>query len=313
MSKHKGTYVKLYWRGTEDDGAEKISLVCPDCRKKDEVLDEGLELLEDVAKPVEVSRGRVCSFCGKAVKKREKSIRAEFRYNGSELRADVCEKCIDEREELKAIHVKAPNPVFSAQVNCVSVEVCENFKKPGKDRGINCGHVVANMDGEIYCRRAHPGTLRFYRERYAFPPSRRELTRIIKEIIPLYKKFKNGPLLALETSVGPREIPIFPDTVKYELKEFPIEENTVTLPWGARIVKTEYHAVTVMVPVEKKKETEEASKIEGDLYSACPDCGSMDTRFTGTDDLQARFECNKCGKTFTPELFKKENEEKDEE
>ena len=303
MSKHKGTYVKLYWRGTEDDGAEKISLVCPDCRKKDEVLDEGLELLEDVAKPVEVSRGRVCSFCGKAVKKREKSLRAEFRYNGSELRADVCELCIDEREELKAIHVKAPNPVFSVQVNCVSAEVCESFKTPGKDRGINCGHVVANMDGELYCRKAHPGNLRIYRERYAFPPSRRELTRIIKEIIPLYKKFKNGPLLALETSVGPREIPIFPDTIEYKIKEFPVDGDRVLLPWNAHIINIEDQTMTVLVAVEKKEEKEEVSKIEGDLYSHCPECGSMDTRFEGTFGPGAKYKCKSCGHEFQPKIF----------
>ncbi len=259
MSKHKGTYVKLYLRGTEDDGAEKISLVCPDCRKKDEVLDKGLELLEDVAKPVEVSRGRVCSFCRKAVKKKEKSLRAEFRYNGSELRADVCEPCIDEREELKAIHVKAPNPVFSVQVNCVSAEVCESFKKPGKPRGINCGNVVANMDGELYCRKAHPGNLRVYRERYVIPPSRRELTKIITEMLPLYKKFKDlSPLLAEETSVGPREILTFPDTVEYEIKEFPVDGGRVLLPWNARIINIEDQTMTVLVAVEKKEKKESA-------------------------------------------------------
>ncbi len=257
MSKHKGTYVKLYWRGTEDNGAEKISVVCPDCRKKDKALDKGLKLLEDVAKPVEVSRGRVCSFCGTSVKKKEKSLRAEFRYNGSELRADVCEKCIDEHEELKAIHVKGPNPEFNVKVNCISTGVCESFRKPGKDRGINCGHVVANMDGELYCRKAHPGNLRIYRERYAFPPSRRQLMKMFTLLGPLYKKLNNSQLLAEETSIEPKAGPIFPDipdTVEYELKEFPIEGNKVTLPWGVRIIKTEYHAVTAMVPVDKKEE-----------------------------------------------------------
>lgn len=244
------------------------------------------------------------------MKKKERSLRVEFRYNGSELRADVCEACIDEREEIKAIHMKAPNPVFSAQVNCISAGVCENFKKPGKDIGINCGHVVANMDGELYCRRAHPGNLRIYRERYAIPPSRRQLTKMITEMLPLYKKFADlSPLLAKETSVGPRDISTFPDTVEYEIKEFPIKENTVTLPLGAHIVKTEYHAVTVMVPVEKKEETEEVSKIEGDLYSACPDCGSMDTKHIGSS-RDPTYICKKCGNTFIPELFKKENEEK---
>ena len=258
LSKHKGRYVKLYWRGTEDDGAEKISVVCPDCQKKDKVLSKGLKRLRKVAKPVEVSRGRVCSLCGAPVKKRERSLRAEFRHDGSELRVDVCEKCIDEHDDLKAIHVKAPNPVFNVKVNCISADVCESFKKPGKDRGINCGHIVANMDGALYCRRGHPGNVRVYRERYAFSPSRRQLTKMITELLPLYKQFKNGSQLSAEETLVARlkleARPIFPDVVEYELKEFPIEENKVLLPWDARIVKTEYHAVTVMVPVEKDEE-----------------------------------------------------------
>ncbi|GAG94350.1 unnamed protein product [marine sediment metagenome] len=156
-------------RGLEDRRDDKINIVCPDCVEKDKVLAKGLKLLEDVAKPVEVSRGRVCSFCGNAVKKRERSLRVDFRYNGTELRADVCESCIDELEEINAIHVNAPNPDFNVKVNCVSAGVCGSFKKPGKDRGINCAHIVGNMDGELYCRRAHPGHLRVYRERHAFP------------------------------------------------------------------------------------------------------------------------------------------------
>lgn len=260
LSKHKGTYVKLYLRGTEDKGAEKLSVVCPDCMEKDEVLDKGLKILEEVAKPVEVSRGRVCSFCEKPIRRRKRSLRAEFRYNGSELRADVCEKCIDEHEEIKAIHVKDPNPVFNVKVNCISRDICESFKKPGKDRGINCGHVVANMDGELYCRRGHPGNVRVYRERWAFPPNRRKLMKMFTSLNPIYEKFKNAsPLLAEETSVPQvavamhREIPIFPDTIEYELKEFPIEGNKISLPWNAHVIKTGDQTMSVIVAVEKKE------------------------------------------------------------
>jgi len=196
ISKHKGTYVKLSMRGLEDRSPEKISIVCPDCMSEDKVLDKGLRLLEDVAKPVEVSRGRICSFCGNAVKKRERSLRVDFRYNGTELRADVCEACLDEHEEIKVIHVNAPNPEFNVKVNCISADVCGSFKKPGKDIGINCGHVVANMDGELYCRRAHPGHVRIYRERDAFPPSRRRLMKMLTVLTPMFEKFKNESLLA---------------------------------------------------------------------------------------------------------------------
>lgn len=265
LSKHKGVYVKIYWRGTEDKGAEKISVVCPDCLAKDKVLDKGLKLLADVAKPVEVSRGRVCSFCGTTVKKRERSLRAEFRYDGSELRADICEKCLDEHEEIKAIHVKAPNPVFNVKVNCISAGVCSSFKKPKRDRGINCINVVANMDGELYCRKAHPGHVRIYRERYAIPPSRRQLTKMITEMLPLYEKFKNGSQLlrfnaaradlAEETSVVQAVVPReYPDTVEYELKEFPLEGNTISLPWNAHVIKVKENNLIAMVPVEKKEE-----------------------------------------------------------
>ena len=256
LSKHEGTYAKLYWRGTEDDGAEKISVVCPDCRKKDTVLDKGLTLLEDVAKPVEVSRGRACSFCGGSVKKSEGSLRAEFRYDGSELRADICEKCMDEREEIKAIHVKAPNPVFNVKINCISAGVCDSFKKPGKDRGINCGHVVANMEGELYCRRGHPGNVRVYRERYAIPPSRKKLTKLITELFPIYDKIKDASQSLADSdsdasslSAVSRDIP---DIIEYELKEFSIEENHVSLPWNAYIIKLGDQTLTAMIKKDER-------------------------------------------------------------
>ncbi len=252
LSKHKGTYVKLSMRGIEGRSSEKINIICPDCVKKDKVLDKGLKFLEEVAKPVEVSRGRVCSFCGNPVKKREKSLRADFRYNGSELRADVCEKCIDEYEEIKAIHVKAPNPVFNVKVNCISAGVCSSFKKPGKDRGINCINVVANMNGELYCRKAHPGHVRIYRERYAIPPSRRQLTKIITEMLPLFEKVKNGSqLLAEEASVASIDIPILPDIVEYEIKEFPIEGDKVSLPWNAILLGSGSNPGVIIALVQK--------------------------------------------------------------
>ena len=190
LSKHKGKYIKLSVRGHESRKESKISIVCPDCLEKDEALAERIKLVEDVAKPIEVSRGRVCSFCRNSVKKKERSLRIDFRYNGTELRGDVCESCLDENEELNAIYIKPPNPDFNVQINCVSAEFCESYKKPSKDRGINCGHIVANMEGELYCRRAHPGHLRVYRERYAFPPSRRRLMKIINHLNPLFEQLQ---------------------------------------------------------------------------------------------------------------------------
>jgi len=251
-------------RGLEDRSAEKISIVCPDCVEKDKFLAKGLKLLEDVAKPVEVSRGRVCSFCGNAVKKRKRSLRVDFRYNGTELRGDVCESCLDDNEELNAIYVKPPNPDFNVTIKCNSAGLCESFKKPGKDRGINCGHVVVNMDGELYCRRAHPGHVRVYRERYAFPPSRRQLMKMLTVLSPMFEKFKNGAqLLADEASVAPRKVPIFPDNVEYEIKEFPIEGNKVSLPWNAHIINViGDQTMAVLVTVEKKEELGESLKFK---------------------------------------------------
>jgi len=191
LSKHKGKYIKLSVRGHETRKDSKISVVCPDCLEKDEALAARVKLVEDVAKPIEVSRGRVCSFCRNRVKKKERSLRIDFRYNGTELRGDVCESCLDENEELNAIYVKPPNPEFNVKVNCVSADVCGSFKKPGKNRGINCAHVVANLEGELYCRRAHPGYLRVYRERHAFPPSRRKLMQMMKSLGPLFERFQN--------------------------------------------------------------------------------------------------------------------------
>ena len=73
---------------------------------------------------------------------------------------------------------------------------------------------------------------------------------------PLYEKFKNvSQLLAEETSVVPRDVPVFPDTVEYEIKEFPIEGNKVSLPWNAHVIKViGDQALAIMVAVEKKEE-----------------------------------------------------------
>ena len=190
LSKHKGTYAKLSARGLDGRRDDKISIVCSECLEKDDAFFKRIKLVEDVAKPVEVSRGRVCSFCGNRVKKKERSLRIDFRYNGTELRGDVCESCLDENEEINAIYVKPLNPDFNVKINCVSSDVCESYQKPTKDRGINCGHVVANLEGELYCRRAHPGHLRVYRERYAFPPSRRRLLKMIAYINPLFERLQ---------------------------------------------------------------------------------------------------------------------------
>ncbi len=256
LSKHKGTYVKLSMRGIEDRRTDKISIVCPDCSKKDKVIAKGLKLLEDVAKPVEVSRGRVCSFCGNRVKKRERCLRADFRYNGTELRADVCEACIDDDDAINAIHVNAPNPDFNVKVNCLSAGVCGSFKKPGKYRGINCINVVANLDGELYCRKAHPGHVRIYRERHAFPPSRRQLMKMLTVLGPMFEKLKNEPLLAeLKMSLVKSELMSNDETAE-AIKEERVADMDYNTPCYKHETVKESDIAEELIELKEKLESE---------------------------------------------------------
>lgn len=260
LSKHKGIYAKLYWRNFDDE-MEIINIVCPDCQLKDERLNIGLKYLEDKAKPVEIIRGRVCTFCGESIKKKEKSFRAEFRYDSSELRCDVCEKCLGENESLKGIKPKKQNPIFSVDVSCNSINKCESFKKPKKDRGINCGHVCVNFDGELYCRRGHPGNVKIYRERWALPPNRKQLMIMLKDMKPLFKQMSEQAKTALEKrqeyfkTIEENKVkaqPIeFPETFDYDIRYFPIENSQITLPWNARIINIESEKIVTLIPIEE--------------------------------------------------------------
>lgn len=256
VSKHKGTYTKLYFYNFDPEEDDIINVVCPSCRKEDETLDKGLTTLEDAAKPVETFKGaRKCIFCRERIKKKERSIRAEFRYNGSELRVDVCEKCIDEHEDIKAIHLEVPNPEFNFKGSCISAGVCESFKKPGKDLGLNCLNVVVNLEGVLYCKRAHPGHLRVPRERWAFPPSQLKLRKMLKILGPLFENFKDGAkLLAKETSAAQAAIRDIPDILEFQIKEFPLEGDMVSMPWNAHVIKVDEGTLTAMILVEKKEE-----------------------------------------------------------
>ncbi len=259
VSKHKGTYTKLYFDNFDPDEDEIINVVCPACRKKDKDLNKVLTVLEDVSKPVETFKGaRKCIFCRERIKKKEKSLRAEFRYNGSETRSDICEKCLEDEDHpiLKDAKPKKANPNFVIDLNCRSAHICENYKEPKKTRGINCQNVCVNLEGELYCRKAHPGSVKVYRERYAFPPSRRQLMKMLTFLGPLSEKLNKTQLLAEETSVGPRDVTVFPDTVEYEIKEFPVDGGRVLLPWNANIINIEDQIMTVLVAVEKKKDEE---------------------------------------------------------
>ena len=45
-----------------------------------------------------------------------------------------------------------------------------------------------------------------------------------------------------------------------------------------------------------------SNEITGDLYSQCPKCGSMDTKFVGTEAGDPIYECKSCGKRFFPHM-----------
>jgi DNA-directed RNA polymerase subunit RPC12/RpoP len=46
-----------------------------------------------------------------------------------------------------------------------------------------------------------------------------------------------------------------------------------------------------------------SNEITGDLYSHCPECGSMNTTHLGNPS-EAPYKCNKCGNRFLPNIFK---------
>ncbi len=50
------------------------------------------------------------------------------------------------------------------------------------------------------------------------------------------------------------------------------------------------------------EDVDEGSKIEGDLYSSCPKCGAMDTEYLGTEAMDPKYKCKKCGNVFFPHL-----------
>jgi len=43
-------------------------------------------------------------------------------------------------------------------------------------------------------------------------------------------------------------------------------------------------------------------KIEGDLYSSCPECGAIDTKYLGTEAMDPKYKCKKCGNVFFPHM-----------
>lgn len=187
LRKHKDTYVKIKWYNYVGK-TTKIAVVCPTCRVGDEKLDSALTKLYEVIFKETVKRGNTCTLCGESIKKREKSLEAQFREDDDEVIGKVCAKCLEIHPEYNDIKVRFPNPTFKATVTCQVTGECDTYKKPSRDRGINCQHIVCNMDGDLYCRRAHPGHLKMYREKWAFPPSMKRMRKVMAKFLPIMER-----------------------------------------------------------------------------------------------------------------------------
>jgi len=77
---------------------------------------------------------------------------------------------------------------------------------------------------------------------------------------PLFEKFKDGSplqLLVEGPSVVPRKVPIFPDLMKYEVKEYEVDASmTVELPWRALLLGSPNpNKIIALVPMEEGEES----------------------------------------------------------
>ena len=116
-----------------------------------------------------------CSVCKRALDKRkDKYVEFELVNDPMVLakgkpkkpKGIICQKCIDADPKLKEameLMVKAGNPNFFVDVQCLSTRECENFEQ-SKQLGVNCRH-VAMIDDRVYCKRSHPGVLKLPREK----------------------------------------------------------------------------------------------------------------------------------------------------
>jgi len=189
LRKHEDRYAKIYWRNRLAPKTETVALVCPECETKQPELADVLARLRDRARKVPIQKRIPCGFCGQPINRKARSLKVEF-YNiegREELWACACDRCIP-RERLE-LRVMTKNPKFALRVSCLAAPACGSFERPKRNRGINCRHVVVNMDGVAYCRRAHPGHVRLYRERWAFPPSTKKMREFFKEYYRVFKPF----------------------------------------------------------------------------------------------------------------------------
>jgi len=191
LRKYDDPYTKILWRNWLTPKSEVTGIVCRECEKKDGTLGENLpKLFKEATKPPLVRRPP-CSLCGNPINRKKRHLHIEFMNISKpkeELWATVCDSCIA-KLELDRLHIPTQNPQFLVNIHCLSQPVCKSFVKPKHYRGINCQNIVVNMDGNLYCRRAHPGHVRLYREKWAFPPSSRLIRSFFKDYYRVFKPF----------------------------------------------------------------------------------------------------------------------------
>jgi hypothetical protein len=114
-----------------------------------------------------------CSKCKKALDKaKDQYIESEFpnakkKYKSN--RVFFCEKCAKKEKVTvagKKVSVWAffqklrhrGNPKFEVGIHCYSSGVCGTFEK-SKNPRMNCANIAVTPEGQVYCKRNHPGFL----------------------------------------------------------------------------------------------------------------------------------------------------------
>lgn len=95
--------------------------------------------------------------------------------------------------------------------------------------------------------------------------------------------------------------------------EKPLEEKRVSYEWfvcGCSPCERQYQVLEDgkwkdmdKCPFCKTSMTGISLQMTGDLYSSCPKCSSMDTKYIGTEAGDSIYECKKCGNHFFPHIL----------
>ena len=78
----------------------------------------------------------------------------------------VCMECIEKDPKLKEVMdaiLSAGNPLFMPEIICGSATICSTHQPTSKNN-VNCRHIAIKGD-TVYCKRAHPGSVKLMVER----------------------------------------------------------------------------------------------------------------------------------------------------